>query len=636
MPARSTLHGQTASNTKSQTHVSWPAVVAVLLLIAIAVLAGLFGGPDLGDHEAIVAQCARNMRITGDWVVPHIFDVPFFRKPPLPYWLVAAASYVLPNDAATGLPVTTLAARLPSALAAMVTVLLIWRLSSSMFGRRIGRITAAVSGSSLTFLLYAPNATAEMLLTMCCTWAYLHFWYTVTARRAGPRFVHAMLFYVAMGCGMLAKGPAPIALVAMPLVVWWFTERPLRVLARSGLTAWRQVMMCFVKGLWPRTRQAFTRLWLLPGLVVFAAIFIPWMLAVAQRYPHAWDLWNWQYWQRAQGNYEDTRVRGPFYYIPIVIGLTLPWAFLLVEALAAPWLKRYWRQHRALLYVGMWAVLATAVMSRMQFKKSYYTLPAMPGLLILLGVVADRLYSWRVTDAPLTWTVWLGRNQRTVVIANLRQWAWILWGGLAAAGIAGVIVAGVRLSHTMEAVWLPLTVITGAAVAGLLLASASYIRGRGWAAMGITAVTMVAAFHGAWYTVGPAVDVIGGRGEVADLAQTLDAAHVSPQVKVLWADSRPDARLAFYYDRRTSFVVTPEEIVSQMVDRTQQGEKLQMMVMGRALGLLKGSEPVYLILRQKHYWLVKDSLPQGCRVVELPQEANTTGGRGWVVVTNVG
>ncbi|HOW19195.1 MAG TPA: glycosyltransferase family 39 protein, partial [Phycisphaerae bacterium] len=123
-------------------------VLAVVLLVASGTVGAVFGGPELGDHEAIVALCARTMRLSGDWVVPDYLGTPWFRKPPLPYWLIAAASYVLPNDAGTGLPVGTLAARLPTALSSFVTVLLLWRLAASMFGRRIGIVTAAIAGSS--------------------------------------------------------------------------------------------------------------------------------------------------------------------------------------------------------------------------------------------------------------------------------------------------------------------------------------------------------------------------------------------------------------------------------------------------------------------------------------------------------
>jgi len=285
-------------------------VVAVLLLIIVGTLGAAFGGPALSDHEAIVAECARNMRQSGDWVVPEYLGTPWFRKPPLPYWLIAAVSYVLPNEPSTGLPVSNTAARLPTAVSALATVLLIWHLAGAMFGKRVGMVAAVITGSSLMFLLYAANATPEMLLTMCCTWAIVHFWHAATIPNSRKRFLHAMLFYVAMGLGMLAQGPAPIAVTAFPLAVWWYTRRSLQILACEGLGAWREAMVLFFRDLVRQTIQIFMKLHLVPGLILFAVIFVPWMLEVAERHPHAWNLWNWQYWQRAQGNYEDTRVRG--------------------------------------------------------------------------------------------------------------------------------------------------------------------------------------------------------------------------------------------------------------------------------------------------------------------------------------
>jgi 4-amino-4-deoxy-L-arabinose transferase-like glycosyltransferase len=604
---------------------------SVLALVAIGTMAAAFGGPALGDHEAMVAQCARNMRSSGDWITPRIFDVPFVRKPPLPYWLIAGVSCILPADRETGLPVTATAARLPSGIAAFVTVLLMWQLASSMFGRRVGLVTATIAGSSLVFLLYGANATAEILLTACCTWAYLHFWCAATGRTAVRRFLHAMLFYVALGFGMLAKGPAPIALVAMPLAFWWYTERPLRVLARQGPAAWRRALVCLLRGLWPRTKRAFTQLWLLPGLIVFAAIFVPWMLAVAQQHPHAWDLWNWQYVQRAEGNYEDTRSRGLFYYPPIAIGLTLPWAFLVFEALLAPWLRRYARWHRALLYVGLWAVLGVAVMSLMSFKKPYYLVPAIPGLLLLMGVVADRAYSW--TLAPATWVIRLGRHRREIFFANPRRLACMVWMILAAGSTGLLAWAGIWANKTMPAAVVPLTAIAAGAVVALLLAGVAYIRGLGWVALGVTAAATVAAFDLGWYLCPAAIDSVGELAKVVALARSLDTARVPRDTPVYWVDRRPDARLSFYFDRPGRYLVTPQEIVSRMVDRTGQASRIRAMVFARAKERFGGAEPIYLVLQRRHYNLVKDSLPDKVRVV-APAGGPSRPDKDWLVLTN--
>lgn len=576
--------------------------LAVLALVVAATLGAVWGGPGLGDHEAIVAECARNMRLTGDWVVPTFLDTPWMRKPPLPYWLVAAASYLLPDDPQLNLPVTTAAARLPTAVSALLTILLLWHLASSMFGKRVGMVTALVSASSLAFLLYSANATAEMLLTFCCTWAFVHFWHGVTTRKAWVRFVHMMLFYLALGAGMLAKGPAPIALTAIPLAVWWYTERPLRLLACLGLGGWRQAWVCLGRQIPRQTARAFTHLYLVPGVIVFAAVFVPWMIAVGRQFPHAWDIWNWQYFQRAQGFYEDTRPRGAFYYLPIMIGLTAPWIFLLAEAVAAPWLKRYDRQRRGLLYAGLYCLVGLAVMSLMAFKKPYYILPAVPPLLVMMGLVAERFYAFVPTTLPVKLRMWFGR-WHDVVIQDPLRFAWITWAIVAVAAILMLIFANFWMNAHTPKVAGALTVIAAGALVVLLWAGLLHVWGHGGWALGLTAAAVVAAFHAGWYTCGPTLAAESSE-RVRRLDEALDQAGVPADVNIYWVDARPDARLSFYYARRARYTVTPEETVKFVgVNRTRAGvrELLEAYVLEKAEGMMAAEETVYLLASFKQY-----------------------------------
>jgi len=576
--------------------------LAVLALVVVATLGAIWGGPGLGDHEAIVAECGRNMRLSGDWIVPTFLDTPWMRKPPLPYWLVAGASYLLPNDPQLDLPVTTVSARLPTAVSALLTVLLLWHLASSMFGRRVGPVTALVSGSSVAFLMYSVNATAEMLLTLCCTWALVHFWHGVTTRRAWVRFVHMMLFYVALGAGMLAKGPAPMALTAVPLAVWWYTERPLRLLAFLGLRGWRQVLTCFGRQIPRQTARAFTRLYLVPGLIVFAAIFVPWMIAVGRQFPHAWDIWNWQYWQRAQGFYDDTRPRGAFYYVPIIIGLTFPWLFLLAEAVAAPWLKRYAWQRRALFFAGFCWLIGLAVMSLLSFKKPYYILPAVPPLLLMMGLVAERFYAFVPTTIPVKLKIWFGR-WHDVVIQDPLRFAWIAWAIVAVSAILMLVFGNFWMNAYIPKVAGALTVIAAGALVVLLWAGLLYVWGHGWWALALTSVATVAAFHSAWYICGPTLAAENSE-RVRMLDEALDQAGVPPGASIYWTYSRPDARLSFYYGRRPRYLVTPEEVVGFIgVNRTRPGvrELLEAHVLKKAENLLAGDETVYLLASYEKY-----------------------------------
>lgn len=583
----------------------------VVLLALVASLGAVLGGPPLGDHEAIVAECARNMRLSGDWLVPQFLDTPFLRKPPLPYWLVAGTSFLLPNDPHTGLPVTALVARLPSALAAFATVLLLWRLGAAMFGSRTGAIVAVIAASSLGFMLYAPNATVEMILTFCCTWACLHFWFAVTCHSPRRRILHLLLFYVALGFGMLAKGPAPLPLTAVPLAVWWYTERPWRVLAKGGTAGPRRAIVTFIRGLKSRTIQAFTRLGLIPGLIVFASMFVPWLLAVAARHSHAWDLWNWQYVQRAEGDYLDSRPRGLYYYLPLVLGLSAPWLFLLPEAIVSPWLKRYAPARRALLFCGAWAVVGIVIMSLEPFKKPYYILPAMPALILMMAVVADRFYGNPPPSARL---------------------AWLVWALFAAGLIIGLVVGSDYVRQEAPDTATRILLIASLAGVALLIAGLCYVRGRGWWAVGVTAVAMIAAFQLIWYTCG---STIASVDKVAALSRALNAAGVPAAAPVMWVDQRPDARLSFYFARQSRYMITPAEIVSEMLDRTQGKDKLLMMAMRRASDLLKSPQPVYLILARKNYDLVKSELSNRAFLIDAIHLPGDPARKDWMVVSNV-
>jgi 4-amino-4-deoxy-L-arabinose transferase-like glycosyltransferase len=610
-------------------------IAAVVVLALVATMGAIFGGPLLGDHEAFVAICARNMMLSGDWIVPDFEGTPWIRKTPLPYWLVIASSYLFPNDAHTNLPVSTVSARVPNTILAFLTILMLWRLGSSMFSPRAGIVTAVVACSTLMFLLYSPNATAEMTLTCCCTWCFLHFWYAATTRSPRKRFIHAMMFYVAFGFAMLAKGPAPIAMVAAPLVFWWYMERPLRILAARGFAAWRRVLSSFFRRLWPRTIQAVTRLWLVPGLVVFAVIFLPWVLLVAARYHHAWDLWNWQYLQRAAGNYEDTRPRGPFYYIPIVIGMVMPWVFLLLEAVVSPWLKRYVRQRRGLVYAGLVALLGIVAMSMMEFKKPYYICAAIPGLILMLGVVAERFYAWTPPAGPAVLALGFGRWRRAVHVADARRVAWIVLAVLTVAAIGGLIGGVAWMRREFPTMLMPATILAVITLVILAVAGGAYIRGRGWVALAITAVTMIGVFHVVWYQGAAAIDAASDYSKLAALTRVIDDMKLPPKARVVWPVTDPIARLGFYFNRHVGYMVKPEEIVTRIKDRVRNKGQLHDMVLTRANELLRGQEPVYFVIARERYDMFSAALSKRGKIVATVADPRSSEDD-WVIVSNVG
>src|SRR5579862_6156566 len=103
--------------------------MTALLLTALGLyLIGNASVPLMDRDEPRYAQCSRQMLQSGDWVVPRLYDEPRTAKPPLIYWCQAASMMLV--DASPlchwlAYP-DVFAARLPSAVAMLCTIVLLW------------------------------------------------------------------------------------------------------------------------------------------------------------------------------------------------------------------------------------------------------------------------------------------------------------------------------------------------------------------------------------------------------------------------------------------------------------------------------------------------------------------------------
>src|SRR5258705_879491 len=129
--------------------------LGVLLVIgAVGILYFIGAGSvSLWDRdEAWYAQTSRQMVQSGDWVVPRFLDSPRYAKPILIYWCQAASMKLFGP--------TALAARIPSAVAMVGTIILL--------GVVLKRAVAA-QRASLTILIFASSAMVIASAQMCLT-----------------------------------------------------------------------------------------------------------------------------------------------------------------------------------------------------------------------------------------------------------------------------------------------------------------------------------------------------------------------------------------------------------------------------------------------------------------------------------
>jgi len=161
-------------------------------------------------------------------VLLHVNGEPYTQKPPLYFWLAAAAG-------APGGRVTEAAARLPSALAGVALVAL-----ALAFGRRLVGAPSALLGAALlmTGFELADNARRvqlDVLLALWETLALAAFWRL--DRGVGTRRANQGLLHAALGLAVLTKGPVGFLVPVLVMAAYLAWEGRLRAL-RAAFPWW--------------------------------------------------------------------------------------------------------------------------------------------------------------------------------------------------------------------------------------------------------------------------------------------------------------------------------------------------------------------------------------------------------------
>ena len=135
------------------------------------------------------------MPLLGHWAVPHLNGQVYSQKPPLLFWSIAFFGRLTGGLDAT-------AARLPSALAAIGSLLLVYAIGRRFFGRRAAWIAAAAFATCFKVIWQGRFGQIDMLLTGLVT---LGVWFWVrgyTERRPGLRY----FFFLSAGSPPWPRG----------------------------------------------------------------------------------------------------------------------------------------------------------------------------------------------------------------------------------------------------------------------------------------------------------------------------------------------------------------------------------------------------------------------------------------------
>ena len=322
-------------------------LVVVLILAAGLLLNGLWSYGEFVRAESYFALGARLMVESGNWFAPHAPDEELLNKPPLTYWLIGL-SYKIAG-------VSYGAARLPSVIAALALLALVYWFGLQFGGLRTGLLAASMLGTSYLFLSFARTAMSDMLLTLFVTTSLLCF--TVSIRQNAVRSPSLVVVaYITLGLGVLTKGPVALALVLVPV---------------GGELLIR------------RSRSVVRQLQPLVGLLILGILTVPYFALIYFRLgagPLRFFFIG-ENLQRFTGSLYGWSQRPAGYELAAFFWDFAPWSLLLPAVIWLDWKHRHWGGPKRLLY--LWLAWTIALFSISSFKVDYYPLPAIPAAALI-------------------------------------------------------------------------------------------------------------------------------------------------------------------------------------------------------------------------------------------------------------
>ena len=484
----------------------------LLFLWLALLLVTLLGRPLLPVDETRYVAVAWEMWQRGEFLVPFLNGEPYSHKPPLFFWLIHAGWWLFGVNAWWPHCV--------GALASLAALFLTARLARQLWPdtATTARLAPWVLFAGIYWALFYSWVQIDMLLVLAVVAGM-----TGIVSAAHGRTGGWLLAGVAMGLGVLAKGPVVLVFVLPPALLGplWIEARP----GHSWVPWYGGVALSILIG------AGIGLGWALPAAQAGGEVYREALLwgqtvdRLSQSFAHAHPWW---------------------WYLPWVPLLLVPWLLL-------PWL---WSPLAALMRTpdaGMrlclcWILPALVLLSFISGKQSKYLLPLLPAVALLVARAVGMLSGRRLARRP-----------------------WLL---AAAVFLAGAVLAGVPFYSGM-APWL--ANIHPAWGVGIMAIAVVLVLFRPWRAentppvMAVLAVSVLGLFQAGVFRAGvpsydlrpvsrllataqaadrPVANLTTYHGQFHFYGRLTRPVTVVPEAEAAtWGRDHPDGLLVAYYDR---------------------------------------------------------------------------------------
>ena len=321
------------------------------------------------SDEPRYTLAAKQMVESGDWLFPHRGVELYADKPPMLMWL-EAASFELVRS-------WRIAFMLPSLLAALGTLWLIYDLGRRLWNPRVGHYAAMGALMCIQFVFQAKRAQIDPLVVFFITAAN---WGLLRHLLCGPDWRLYWFGCFCAGLGVITKGVGFLAVLMLLPYAWAALRRWNGIAAIDNGTWWRWLLglVCLLLAI---------DLWLLPMLLAARAhagdpayaAYVHNILfkQTAHRYANAWH-----------------HLHGPLFYLPLMLYNWLPLSLTYPGTLPRWWRALKAKDARILLPLG-WIAVVFVFFSASGGKRDVYILPIVPMLALITAPYLDEMLAKR-------------------------------------------------------------------------------------------------------------------------------------------------------------------------------------------------------------------------------------------------
>jgi 4-amino-4-deoxy-L-arabinose transferase-like glycosyltransferase len=353
-------------------------LASVLILVALwaaIYFAGIFTPPLLDDVDTIHSEAAREMLLRHDWVTLYTNGLRYLEKAPLMYWGLATSYEVF--------GISDWSTRLPLMLGVLALVLATYKLGAYAFGERGGFYAGLVLVTSVGPYIFTRFLIPDVLVGLWLVVSY--YFFLRSLEEETPSRLTCWGFAAACALNVLTKGLIGLVFPIGTIGLYLLLTRNLRHLAKLRVFS---------------------------STVVFLVLAAPWHVLAAIRNPPQGQArgFLWFYFINEHVNrFLGTRVPPGYDTVPLALFWAflvlwlVPWAVFLPQALKdvpVRWsrLPALDRREQANLLFLPWALVILLFFS-FSTRQEYYTIPALPGVALLVGGWLAKESSANASDA---------------------------------------------------------------------------------------------------------------------------------------------------------------------------------------------------------------------------------------------